>query len=270
MKKAFVDTSVLADVLFKPKTPQGKAAKEALKSYDRTLLPVYAIKELKAGILNNYVWLYNRLTESKSFWEVFSILYTESRSLRRNRLSTALEALSLMKSSIAAEMNNSLKQRYGVGANEDSVMSDEVRYRLRRAVTNAWKNRRSVTTEVIQPLSCYEEIDPTEERGLLINKPIKCKAGVECCMANALRANVPHLEKLRDASAVGEPAAHQTRHKILKDLCRKRIVLDDNKCRSLGDAIFAFFSPDDATILTTNMKDHEPLANALGKRAARP
>jgi hypothetical protein len=270
MKKAYVDTSVLADVLVKPKTAQGKAATEALQSYDLTLLPVYAIKELKAGILGTYVWLYNRLSESKSFWDIFSILHRESRSLRRNRLSTALEALDLMKNSMASEMSGGLKQRYGIQANEDVVMCDEVRYRLRRAVRKAWQKRRSVTTEVIQPLACYEERAPTEERGLLVDKPTSCRSGVECCMANDLRANVAHLEKLRDASAAGTPAAHQTRHKILKDLCRKKVFIDDRKCRSLGDAIFAFFCPEDATILTTNMKDHEPLANAVGKNAARP
>jgi hypothetical protein len=41
-------------------------------------------------------------------------------------------------------------------------------------------------------------------------------------------------------------------------------------CRDLGDAIFAFFCPSNAVVLTTNLGDHEPLANAIGKKAEKP
>jgi hypothetical protein len=46
--------------------------------------------------------------------------------------------------------------------------------------------------------------------------------------------------------------------------------LDNGKCRSLGDAVFAFLAPADSVILTTNVKDHQPLAEALGKSAISP
>ncbi len=45
---------------------------------------------------------------------------------------------------------------------------------------------------------------------------------------------------------------------------------DEKTCRSLGDAIFAFFAPADAAILTTNERDHRPLAAALGKSVDTP
>jgi len=34
--------------------------------------------------------------------------------------------------------------------------------------------------------------------------------------------------------------------------------------------VFAFFAPKDATIVTTNIRDHRPLAAALGKTALSP
>ena len=34
--------------------------------------------------------------------------------------------------------------------------------------------------------------------------------------------------------------------------------------------MFAFFCPIDAVVLTTNIKDHKPLAEALGKKAQTP
>jgi hypothetical protein len=53
-------------------------------------------------------------------------------------------------------------------------------------------------------------------------------------------------------------------------LVRTSRPLDNSKCRSLGDAVFAFLAPVDSVILTTNIKDHRPLAQALGKSAVSP
>lgn len=47
-------------------------------------------------------------------------------------------------------------------------------------------------------------------------------------------------------------------------------ALTDSQCRDLGDAVFALLAPHDSVILTTNLKDHEPLASALGKTAQLP
>jgi len=41
-------------------------------------------------------------------------------------------------------------------------------------------------------------------------------------------------------------------------------------CRDLGDAVFAFFCTNNAVVLTTNLRDHEPLAKAIGKKAEKP
>jgi hypothetical protein len=63
--KAYVDTTVLTDALLK-QGPQGAVARGALKTYSETILPVYAIREFKAGPLNYWVWLHNKLVLTKS------------------------------------------------------------------------------------------------------------------------------------------------------------------------------------------------------------
>ena len=47
-------------------------------------------------------------------------------------------------------------------------------------------------------------------------------------------------------------------------------LMDARDCGKLGDAYFALHAQPDAVILTTNLKDHAPLANALGKQATSP
>jgi hypothetical protein len=58
---------------------------------------------------------------------------------------------------------------------------------------------------------------------------------------------------------------------VLSQLIRQpQKHITEEECRWLGDAIFAFFCPRAAVILTTNMRDHVPLAEAIGKRAENP
>jgi hypothetical protein len=80
------------------------------------------------------------------------------------------------------------------------------------------------------------------------------------------------LRALRDA--IPESSARdedRNRRKVLKQLINTpKLPLTEQQCRWLGDAIFAFFCPEDAVILTTNIKDHKPLAEAIGKIAEQP
>jgi hypothetical protein len=64
MKVAFVDTTVLTDILLKTDWQRERSVK-ALRSFRRTELPVYAIKEFKAGPLGHFVWLHNKLQTTK-------------------------------------------------------------------------------------------------------------------------------------------------------------------------------------------------------------
>jgi hypothetical protein len=61
------------------------------------------------------------------------------------------------------------------------------------------------------------------------------------------------------------------RRQALKQLARlPKRRLSEKDCRNLGDAVFAFQCPKDATILTTNLSDHRVLATAVGVSAVKP
>jgi hypothetical protein len=63
----------------------------------------------------------------------------------------------------------------------------------------------------------------------------------------------------------------RNRRSVLSQLIRQpQKHLTEEECRWLGDAMFAFFCPRDAAILTTNVRDHAPLAEAIGKLAEKP
>jgi len=271
MKKAFIDTTVLTDALLKPHT-KAKSAKKALKYYDITELPVYAIKEFKAGPLKYFIWFHNKLATLQSFTKALDALHGISRSPRRYYTSTAIEALREASHSIGNQTPKDLENKYGENAKLDKIHSDEYRSAIKVLVFKAWKRRRKITTDIVLPLTCYREESPYEKRGQIEHMPIRCQKDVECVLSKQLRDKkwrndiAALLVQIKSLEGKSE---NQKRAHALRKLYLNRQI-SEKECRDLGDAIFVLFAPQDATILTTNIKDFEPLASALGKKVERP
>jgi len=73
MAKAYLDTTILVDILLKNGFEPGQKAQQALEKFDKVELHGYAIKEFKAGALKNFAWMHNKLVATKSY-EVLPIL----------------------------------------------------------------------------------------------------------------------------------------------------------------------------------------------------
>lgn len=272
MAIAYVDTTVLTDILLKVGT-LCEAAKTAVGRYTETQLPVYAIKEFKAGPLTHFVYFHNVLVETGSWIAALDKLQRLSGTLQRAKASTVIEALKTATSDISDELGSELKAKYGNFANYDAVHCDVNRLALKRRIYKAWTNRRNVTTTVVLPLSCFEEKGPVEKRsGLIDITPRTCPSGTNCCLHQQLVARPEDLKKLRDAvDASADKPENSNRSQVLKKLIgTPKRPIGDKECRHLGDAIFAFFAPDDSIVLTTNDKDHKPLAEALSKTVNTP
>ena len=266
--KAFVDTTILTDVLLKP-GPVGDSARAALGHFESTELHCYAIKEFKAGPLTNFVWFHNVLVNERSFWKSVHRLQRMSLTPRKYTTSTALEALREAARLEDTRLVN-LVEQYGPDANLDSVLCDRFRLSLNILIKKAWKRRRTVTTDVVGALACYDEREPSERRGLLDCKPRQCRSEIECTIGQEMKQRLNDVRLLLAATSAEEKAENKRRGAALKELLKQRGSLSDKQCRHLGDAVFAFYCPDDAVILTTNIVDHRPLASALGKEAVSP
>lgn len=259
--RAYVDTTVLTDALLK-RGAKEKAAKKSLSSYAETILPVYAIKEFKAGPLNYWIWLHNKLAMTKSLAGTIGAL-GELASFQKNRVATAQAALS------------SVMQAFTTTPLTDEEAADLYRSAVYRIVISSWSKRRKVTTRVTDELTCYTEADPVlvKRTGLLENPGMKCKlhGTEECCLAAALKKRKSDLLYLLEAIKGLSRREDVNRRAVLHKLSNTpKRSMDANDCRKLGDAYFALHSPSNAVILTTNTKDHEPLAKALNKVVAAP
>lgn len=270
MNKAFVDTTILTDVLLK--TGEAKEnAEMALNKFTLTLLPVYAIKEFKAGPLKNFVWFHNKLYIVKSFEKAVDALQKISRTPQRYLTSTAIQSLKEATGSISKETPASLEKKYGENALLDKILCDEIRLAIKVSIYKAWQKRRKMTSEVVLPLPCYREVAPYEKRGLIELIPKNCNLSVECVVVELMKKKPEDLRKLRDVIKDSDKTENKRRAKILRQIYRTpKMPINDRDCKYLGDAVFAFFAPADSMILSTNIKDHLPLAKALRKKAISP
>ena len=267
-KKAFVDTTILTDILLKP-GPARARARAGLSRFEETDLPVYAIKEFKSGPLAVYRWLHNLCVTDRSLSKITMRVHAMWR--KPKWVATSLEAIAVVSAECKAGDLGALLTKYGASADPDQVAADEIRLGLRAVIHKAWKKRRLITTRIVNPLSCYSESDIREVRGQIIIDPMGCTLEPHCCLAPQFRADQKSVEALEGAvKAQGAGREHQKRYQALRYLRRKSQPLGRDACRDLGDAVFAFFAPADSVILTTNTKDHVPLAQALGKAAEEP
>lgn len=270
MPKAYVDTTILVNVLLKRGAVQ-QTCIAALKRYDSTELPTYALKEMKAGPLSGWIWLHNKCVACRSYAQVLAALHGMARSPRRNLPLTALEAWQeiSMRNSVTL---GQLVESYGRAAIEDVVKADRLRLGLRRRIMTAWRARNS-TISVVHPLPCYQDAELGFANSGVINcRPVECHPTPNCSLATQMAKDPDKVRLLHAAVEKSPPKAENARRlKALRHILRTpKRPLDDGMCRALGDAIFAFFAPSNSVILTTNIGDHKVLAEALGKSAETP
>lgn len=270
-KNAFVDTTILADALLK-EGERKEQAEKALSAFDRSELPVYAIKEFKAGPLQHYVYLYNKLSKTGSFWKTLEALSKLPHPYHTRKQSTALEALSAVWKEIGEENLSQITEEASGNPERDSYVADRVRFGTKRRILKAWRKRRDLTSDVVKELPCYEESKPREHRGELRLDDKKCDPAPECSMADDFRSDDDAVSSMMDAiEDLPESTENARRYSVLRALYENENVhVKNEECRHLGDAVFSFYCPSESIILTTNVRDHRALAEALGKGAVKP
>lgn len=266
MTDAYVETTVLTDLLLKPKTPKQQRAKEALARHPNTLLPVYSIRELKAGPLRNFAYLHDKLVITESLRDTLLAISVLPKASHKR--ATSVEALTT-----AATISRAQTETLSGLGTSDRDMADSYRLALASIIIRSWRKRRKVTSAVVDELPCYTEAEPfVGKDGLFELKPWDCERDQECCLGPRLKAEPKLLVALRDSIPDNSGRREdQRRRAALKKLIKHpKDAVDRETCRDLGDAIFAFFCPKSAVILTTNLRDLQPLASSIGKTAEKP
>jgi hypothetical protein len=271
MTDAFVETTVLTDYLLKRDGSEKQAA-TAIRRFERGVIPQFAWKEFKRGPLSYFVWAHNKLAETKSFLETFAALQRMSLSPRKYLTATAIQAMHSAFAVLFSDYRKELQQAYGDKANPDAVHADLMRLELKRAIYSSWDSRRTLFGGPYHLLSCYPDAPASEARGRIEIEPRDCPKHIECCLKAALVSRGQDLGAVR-AALKGETDRKEVARR--GDIIRRiekhpTSLMSAEDCRHFGDAYFVMFCPRNAVIVTTNLRDIEPMASALGIRAQNP
>ena len=250
--KVYLDTTVLTNALLKPSSGAGKEALRSIAQSREVVLCQYAIKEFRSGPFSHFVWTYNKAVECPDWSTFFAVYARMAQTPSKNRTSTALEAL-------------------GSASTTGQLLDlDSVRSTLRLIILKAWRTRRRLATSIVGVLDCYvEEPELGRDNDKFTLGRLACEAGKVCSAAGHLLATGDADRLLPVVEGQSEKRENSTRAEALRVILKKRQP-NAHQCRALGDAAIVSFSPHDATILTTNLKDIEPLAHGLGKKCAHP
>ncbi len=267
--KAFLETTILADSLLKIGS-DSDAAKKAVRSYESTFLPVYAIKEFKAGPLLNVSYLHSKLLECKSYDDVLVAL---ARNINHKyQVATCLRLIADLRKRILEESKSEgLDSRYRSLADADRVIYDRLVDETKLLVMKAWLRCETIADSIVDDLPCYVRAAPKVRRNGQYNlDPTTCK--VDCCLAADLRSRKMELTKLVSVIKAQPPKRENiSRQRVLHELAvRPSLKLKNKDCKALGDAVFALYCPADGDVLTTNISDIRPLTDALGKTTCSP
>jgi len=270
--KAYLDTTVVANALLRGDAI-GKRSADAIKRFSYSETPEYALKEFKAGPLRAWLWCHNKFNETRSFADALAAINALSITPQRNFSASARQALEVAANADRDAFASVLDLREGDGGTLDRALADRYRLYLRRKVTTAWRSRRAVASNISMPLKCFVEGDLRELRGgNLAFERYSCPKNAKCDVFAILSKKPDEIGCLMEAVKGQEKKLeNDKRYQSLRHIHRTpNRAFSDSLCRNLGDAVFAIMAPNDCVILTTNIRDHGPLATALGKVAVEP
>jgi hypothetical protein len=147
-----------------------------------------------------------------------------------------------------------------------------VRLELKRAILRSWNRRGSLFGGPYHILSCYPDAAILEAKGRLEVQPCDCASQGECALKPVIGRRRRDLASIRNAikKEASRPEVAK-RIKVPRQLEKHfSSLMGSKECRVFGDAYFVLFCPSNAVILTTNLRDIDPMAIALGLMARRP
>jgi hypothetical protein len=270
MASAFIETTVLTNLLLK-RDGSERQAKAAINRFQAASVAQFAWKEFKRGPLQAYVWAFNKLVETGSFSEMVAALQRLSRTPKAYLTATAIQALHTFIKMLEGVPLSQLQRTYGNRADTGAMLSDAFRIEMKYLTFSAWRKRKTLFGGMTQRLSCYPDSDLHLEGDRIETSPRDCPKDASCCLKQKLVHRILEVSSVRAAlrSATG---AEQTRRKRVLKRIEKHpgVEMSPSECRAFGDAYFVLFCPKQATILTTNLRDIEPMARALGVHVQRP
>lgn len=267
MDKAFVDTTILCDILLPHANSAAKiAARAALARYKATSVPTYAFVEFRSGPLGYYIFAHNQLAIHDTIGNAVASINTKSAYMPRKGMGS-LNAI------IRAITHVAVTQKVRPNGQPEVDVKRQLQSYLRTLIVKAWNARHQVTDSVVRHLSCFmdEQLQLVDGQLRLRGTNTACMPNVACGAAIELKNMAVDVQKVIDVlrpskGEVVKPESSSRRNALKELLSKPSGKFPRNRCRALGDAYFCIMAPSDHEILTTNTVDFVPMATVLKKQ----
>jgi hypothetical protein len=269
---AFLDTTAMSDLLFKDKAVADRVRSATAQS-GATYTSQYVRMEIKRGVLQNFVLIYNKSVECQTISEIFAYVQRLSATPARHRTSTILEALTNFFASI--EENELAGHRASLAVSFSKRMVEAF---LRTRIRRFWVEFERQVDVVIDSVECYKnvyQLPPPKFVGPRIDNTFEnCdqyKPQI-CVIRQFLCGKMVELTSIRD-HLKGDPNPDeetQKRWRAIKDFVRwqGRREVRRTDCWHMGDAIIALEAPDQAAIVNNNRRHMDLICSAIGKTSS--
>ena len=268
---ALIAPTVLVEVA-QAKEPTLERTKSFAAASGPALLADYALRELLAGLVRQICTAHNRVLASDN---------------PASAIQEILQGAGFATRTVVGQANAVAQAMAQAMSTNEPFTAEGIRREVLQALmleaNSLWrKANRSGFLQGTQALSCFPggslSLDPATGALLGPENSFNCLRSERCAAAQYLFEKQDEVKKLVAAlhpDVLGPELAakreNQSRRSALKDLIAKGPKGFSKKgCRALGDAYFAVMAPPGHVVLTTNLVDHTPLCQALGKQAQLP
>lgn len=270
MAGCFLDTTIVVNIADK-NDPQYTKSSAYIATNQPAIMPYYALRELLVGYVQILCDSHNAIQASDNPAEALIAL------LRLNPMQGRKKEARIK---ILAEELKGCFDANQTGQRDQ--LNREMLQSLALRVNSVWRRAKRINgVSLKQPLGCFNDGKITygesgELRGP--NDSFNCHKDKRCAAAGYLSDDQNVLLKLIEALHpnnlpldVANKNENQKRRKALKELqTNGPKKFNKGRCRALGDAYFAAMCPPGSVVLTSNLKDHEPLCEILNKKAVEP
>jgi len=266
---AFLETTAIADLLFKDKGTSGRIL-EILSKYKVKYSSQYVRMEIKRGVLRHFVYLHNKAVECKKLSEVHACISTLSSTPQKNKLSTVLKAIEDFYANFEQRELRKLPVNSKPTEFQKSMLAAFLRTRIRRF----WTAFEKQVDIIVDDTECYKRLHvlkpPTFDGKVFDNTFSNCdkfKPGI-CRLRDFCNDNENGLVDVHtNLSKTQKPDVEtEKRLRAIKEVLRvkKRDILQ-RECWRMSDALMVLEAPANSEIINGNCKHYDALCNAVGK-----
>ena len=264
--KLFLETTVQID-RFSADRKKKQEIDNIISQFSQILSSTYVKMEFRRRFIQDLVYLYNEaLLGAETLADAF---------LRIDKLSSDYHNRKI-KGIIASFCRyfSDIKDEEIQGPSGKALLERAIPY-FRQFILSAWEDFDQGIHAILNETDCYHaKTGPVLIGKKFDNTMSKCKkADVRCKIVEFFVQNRGTLKKIYERLSQmdyldGEQ--EKTKNILEKALEYPQNMADRQNCWNFGDAIIAVESPEDAVLLTTNIKHFEPMCSKVGKRCITP